>query len=331
MFNKNVLRKGVIVAIIAQVFILAFMAGKRETIVATGKTLYLRSAPIDPRDPFRGDFVRLRYGINSIHQSQYQGVRPFEELNAGQVLYTALKHGADDVYSFDYLTDQQPKNATFIRARVNTTWSFMRSRNGFINLKYGIEQYFVEQGKGKAMEDTLGTRDALQIPVEMRLAVGGDGTAVITDHRWSKLGIQLAFIQPAPERRDPNDAIVSPIISITMQNVSQQPLTLAHLADDCSFSLVHYNNSSYKENADRGCTINTQLPDTTILQPDESKTIQIDFSETRWHVDTEGEHVETGSLLGWHQFRIVYTAPSVDGTWQGTMQTPLFSGNGRVD
>jgi uncharacterized membrane-anchored protein len=42
------------------------MAAEREYIVLTGKTVYLRTAPIDPNDPFRGQFVRLNYEISTI-------------------------------------------------------------------------------------------------------------------------------------------------------------------------------------------------------------------------------------------------------------------------
>ena len=41
-----------------QIVLLAFMAGEREWVARTGTPVVLRTAPIDPRDPMRGDYVR---------------------------------------------------------------------------------------------------------------------------------------------------------------------------------------------------------------------------------------------------------------------------------
>jgi uncharacterized membrane-anchored protein len=51
----------IILAVILQLVVLAYMAGEREYILRRGKVIYLRTAPIDPRDLFRGDYVRLNY------------------------------------------------------------------------------------------------------------------------------------------------------------------------------------------------------------------------------------------------------------------------------
>ena len=59
-------RKLVLLFVVAQVLVLAFMAGKREFIVHAGERIHLRTAPVDPRDLFRGDFVRLNYEVSSV-------------------------------------------------------------------------------------------------------------------------------------------------------------------------------------------------------------------------------------------------------------------------
>ncbi|MFA6177031.1 MAG: GDYXXLXY domain-containing protein, partial [Phycisphaerae bacterium] len=56
----------IIFVVILQVILLAYMAGQRENVLRTGKTIYLRTVPIDPRDLFRGDYVRLQYEISNI-------------------------------------------------------------------------------------------------------------------------------------------------------------------------------------------------------------------------------------------------------------------------
>jgi uncharacterized membrane-anchored protein len=50
-----------VAVVVMQVAMLGFMAGEREWIAKMGTRISLRTAPIDPRDPMRGDYVRLDY------------------------------------------------------------------------------------------------------------------------------------------------------------------------------------------------------------------------------------------------------------------------------
>lgn len=342
LLNKLALRKLVIVAIAGQILVLAYMAGKREYIQASGEQIYLRSAPIDPRDPFRGDFVRLRYDINTIHQSSYRGIAELQDLSEGAVLYAVLKPGYQDVYTFDHLTDRKPTGAKFIKGRLNRDWSFgpLRGENQ-VNVKYGIEQYFVQQGKGKDMEAKLGERDTLQIPVEMRMSLGGDGTAVITGHRWSQLGIHLELIRVSQPRANENEPVVSPIAKITLQNVSENALTLPIPADNCALSLIRRERTIYEEQADQGCDpALTNEIEPVVLNPDETYSVELDFSDPRWHILHEGKRMEMAAIDDWQQFRVVINIPQVDGAttgsteapvWSGELETPMFTVSGRID
>ena len=56
----------VVAAIVIQFAVLGWMAGQREWIVRTGPSVWLCTAPVDPRDPFRGDYVTLGYEISTI-------------------------------------------------------------------------------------------------------------------------------------------------------------------------------------------------------------------------------------------------------------------------
>ena len=70
----------VILAVILQLIVLAYMAGEREYVLRNGKVIHLRTAPIDPRDLFRGDYVRLNYEISRIPVSRLKGVDSAGEL-----------------------------------------------------------------------------------------------------------------------------------------------------------------------------------------------------------------------------------------------------------
>jgi uncharacterized membrane-anchored protein len=63
--------KLIIAAIFVQVLVLGWMAGEREWIVRTAPTVWLRTAPVDPQDLFRGEYVRLNYDISTIPADRF--------------------------------------------------------------------------------------------------------------------------------------------------------------------------------------------------------------------------------------------------------------------
>jgi hypothetical protein len=104
-------------------------------------------------------------------------------------------------------------------------------------LHYGIEAYFVQQGKGREIENRLGTRNQIQIPLEMQIAVGGNGKAVIKGHRWSPLGIGLQILRTVPANPQLQPGPASAKVALTLANASDAPLALVGLPEACSFSL----------------------------------------------------------------------------------------------
>jgi len=332
MLNKTVVRKLVVAAIVAQIAVLLFMASKRETIIATGEEIYLRSAPIDPRDPFRGDFVRLSYELNRIPNQYYQGEKELASLHRDTVLYTVLQHEENNVYRLNYFTETKPHNAIYIKGRLNNRRQFQSVSKQFTNIKYGIEQYYVQQGKSLEMEKRMGNRGTLQIPLEMQVAIGSDGTPVIKGHRWSQLGMQLEFVRSTNPRRSEGQAPISPIINMTLANVSNQPLNIANNAENCAFSLILVDNDHYEENVDSGCSrSNAENFEAIHLQPGEEYSVELDFSLPRWHVDFEGMRVEVGAIEDWRRYRLRYRPAITEGLWLGTLDSPLFNTNGRTD
>ncbi|MFL0804312.1 MAG: GDYXXLXY domain-containing protein [Agarilytica sp.] len=333
MITKPYLRKLLVLVIVAQLAVLAFMAIKREVILAYGDTVYLRSAPIDPRDPFRGDFVRLEYGINRIFKTQYQGAVPFSDLKRGASVFAVLEPMHDDVYVPMHYTDTKPESGLFIKGRVTSRHRYRWADRKYIDAKFGIEQYFVQQGKGKDMEKRLGSRDGLQIPAEMKIALGSDGTGVIQDYRWSTLGIQLSFKRTTSRGADGGGDVMSPIVEVRFQNVSAAPISFVSYDNECSFSLRAANRYEFSEPLDAGCSHEQkQSIKRVLLAPDASHVVSIDFAQPRWHLLNEhGERVEMASLDLSSRYRLRYTAPQADTAWQGFIDTPAFRPSGNID
>jgi uncharacterized membrane-anchored protein len=146
--ERSVLVAGVAIQV---VFLLVMMVRPLITL-STGDTILLRVAPVDPRDLFRGDYVTLSYTIsrpnmntNNAWQSNWERMRQME----GKTIYVLLEPEADGKHwqSIGSQLDQ-PSAGKFIRGTVEG--------NGLI--RFGIEQYFVEEGRGHDYENAVRER-----------------------------------------------------------------------------------------------------------------------------------------------------------------------------
>ncbi|MFA4943482.1 MAG: GDYXXLXY domain-containing protein [Lentisphaeria bacterium] len=279
-------------AVALQLLVLAWMAGEREWIIRTGRTVWLRTAPIDPRDLFRGDYVRLAYEAGSLPERQQSrklqlAVAGLRGTRRELPLYVTLREPAtpDGVAHAVAAGLERPTAGLFLKGR----WR----PHGWPNaIQYGIESYFVEQGKGRALERGRpeGIPDDVQVPLEMRVALGRDGTAVLTGHhRWGGMGIGLR-IGAIPEAEKAT-AIVRPL-QVTFRNTSAQPQALLLPADLRTLRLVS------SPNRWRGGEDEAEIPraapatppppftdaDVALLAPGEARTVSIPLAEPAWRV-----------------------------------------------
>jgi len=343
---RPMIRYFVPLAVLAQLLVLAWMAGEREWILRNGQVVFLRTAPIDPRDLFRGDFVRLQYEINSV---RLEGIDPAAPATAGErkrheVMYTRLQPAGEGLYEAAGTGTKQPTEGVFLRGRTEDQWRLGWRGAGHTFVKYGIEQLFVEQGSGKAIEERRGTRDGLQVPMEVEVAVGSSGTAVIRGYRWSRLGMKLEMLRrPAPRQRNAPSppGPLSPKVRVTLVNATDGSIAVVDFADHCAFHLVpvEWAPVTARSPAAQSCdTVKAAAADVVDLAPGQAHSVELDLSEPRWHVLKDGKPVEIGALEGLAQFRIEYRAPEpgalpaeAKNVWRGRMASQSFNANGIVD
>jgi uncharacterized membrane-anchored protein len=296
----------VIIVIACQVLVLAFMAGKREYIAVSGRTVHLRTAPIDPRDMFRGDYVKLRYDLSTVPYSKADPdvVEQFKTNRTGTEVYAALREGEDGLAELAYLSLNRPQG-------LFAAYNDQIASGGGLPVVYGIESYFVEQGKGLVMERMRGSRNTVQIPMEMELAVAGDGTAVLQGHRWSRLGLGIEMLTSRQTGTVPRKK--SAQFRITFKNNTEKPLALVNMPGYC---------------------------DVVTLEPDATGFVEIDLSDPDWLVNFQGKAQEPGELQWQERFRIVYQPPDAAAcahlreanlVWHGRMSTAAFHGRGNID
>ena len=164
------LKRLFIVVIAIQIVFLFGLVGYRETILALGRTAVLRTVPVDPRDLFKGEYVTLRYEISTLGRTDVsQGSkrhRLLGEISEGDTVYVALSNIDGDDSSLDVQTGE-PSGRTdlFIEGQVDTR------NNDVITVEYGIEQYFVSEGRGLEIERAD--------DVNVRIKITRSGIAVI--------------------------------------------------------------------------------------------------------------------------------------------------------
>ena len=333
----------ILLAVAAQLLVLGWMAAEREWILRTGEVIYLRTAPIDPRDLFRGDFVRLHYEINSVRA---EGRDPKSAASfpsaRHEVMYTRLQPAGEGLFEAAGTSSIRPTGGVFIRGRSEDSWRFGARAASLSVVKYGIEQLYIEQGSGKAIEDRRGRRNGLQVPMEVEVAIDGSGTAVIRGYRWSRLGMKLEMLRQ-PERRN-RDAVppagpLSPKVRVTLANVSEAPLAIVDPADHCAFYLVPVQWLPLQPVATNSSTchaVKVTAADVITLAAGETHSVNLDLSAPRWHVLKDGQPVEIGALPGFEQFRIEYRASAAEalqatGIWRGRMASQAFNANGVID
>jgi len=158
---KTKARLGFILIILFQVLILAGWTVYNEVSIATGTDVVLQTAPIDPFDPFRGEYVRLSYDI-----SRLQGVLGTAGYQYGDKVYVRLEQDGE-VWKATGVSKSKPSNwDVFIAGEVESRFTTQTV------VTYGIESYFVPQGKGMEIQNA---RD-----IKVRVSINHSGQGFIT-------------------------------------------------------------------------------------------------------------------------------------------------------
>ncbi len=142
------------IAVFWLIIIVGFIAIKEYT-SQTGKEVILKTRPVDPRDLFRGDYVTLNYEIGSVDVSNF---------NDGDTVYVGLQVD-ENGYGDSTGAYRNPPEGLFIKGKVK------KSPFGRSNVVFGIESYFVPEGKGWVIERNRN--------LEGKVAIDKSGNAVL--------------------------------------------------------------------------------------------------------------------------------------------------------
>ncbi|MBY4607202.1 GDYXXLXY domain-containing protein [Rhizobium sp. 9T] len=170
--GKGYLLSAVIVAGL-QTIILGTIIQSRASILSNGAEVLLKTAPVDPRDFLRGDYVVLNYDISTVPVQTVSGGIPAEP--GERTLWVRLKKQADGFWtvtesSFHAL----PPQPETVILRSQPFYGGGLAAGDSLRVEYGIERYYVPEGQGKPLEEA---RNDGSVAIAVR--VSADGRAQI--------------------------------------------------------------------------------------------------------------------------------------------------------
>ena len=275
---------------IAQVALLVFMAGEREWVLHTGRTVVVHAEPVDPTDPMRGAYVRLAHRLSEVPKAlcsddlagwfaERDDVWRYRESLRDRVVYAGLRiddRGAAQLVS---LSASRPESGLFVRGRVDLVEA------DFIRVRYGIEALFMEKRRAQQLEESM-AKDKAGVPLELEVAVSPRGIAVVRGHQWAPLGLTFSWVRPPSEekssrRPQPTGALVR------FKNHSDRPLAIVDRPGGRSLRLMSERRWGFDN--DHWVGERTPVPpaspdDVVVLQPGQVREIAVDLTAPEWWV-----------------------------------------------
>ncbi|RWZ55185.1 hypothetical protein EQV77_11075 [Halobacillus fulvus] len=137
-----------------QFLFLVIMSAGYYAMDAFGETIRLETAPVDPRDPFYGDYVTLAYEVEQVPESMWQGE---EEVESGQQVFLVVEPNEEGVYELQSASDRKPEtegDEVALEARLNWHDEFGRT----YQVDLGLNRYYIEENTGERFESGMDNR-----------------------------------------------------------------------------------------------------------------------------------------------------------------------------
>jgi uncharacterized membrane-anchored protein len=136
---------------LVQTGVLGAMVLDRVRLIKTGREITLPIIPVDPRDVFRGEYVRLGYEVGTVPAQLLDGPAP----RRNRAFYVVLEKGEGGAWKPVKVSRAMPletgADRIVLKARSRWDWP-ARTTEQKVNVRYGIESYFVPEGEGRRLE-----------------------------------------------------------------------------------------------------------------------------------------------------------------------------------
>jgi uncharacterized membrane-anchored protein len=154
----------------------------------TGRVVLMKAVPVDPRDLFRGEYVRLSTPANSLIVAQ----RPASSLSngagvpvvgqwwdnaegerdrqmRGSLVYVQLAPAEGAEYNAGTISRTPVEGAVNLRGRIRS------AAGGTMRVDYGLDAFYMQEGTARPVEDAIRANRNVQ----MEVAIAASGRARI--------------------------------------------------------------------------------------------------------------------------------------------------------
>lgn len=151
-----------ILVVALQVAVLLVMIGMKWSTLAWGEKILLQTAPVDPWDFFRGDYVILNYEISRLDLSNIPADK--QEYRNNETIYVTLGQKGK-YWHATAVASRRPEKGLAIKGVVRSAYQEGPTGSYMVEVDYGINSYYVPQHEGKWIEGQRSTLDA-QVSVD---------------------------------------------------------------------------------------------------------------------------------------------------------------------
>lgn len=182
---------------LAQLALPAWMIIDRERVLTEGTVFKFRTAPVDPRDPFRGEYVVLGFDAetgtwpNPFPADQHEGTAyaVIEVSKGSGFAYIASVHA------------ERPTDGVYLPVGVKF-WGWEESTEQLTNVSLPFDRFYLEEGEGPRTEALMrlqGTfgNSSHQLPTYATVRIL-DGASVIEDLVIDGRSVQEWMQEAAP-------------------------------------------------------------------------------------------------------------------------------------
>lgn len=150
--NKQTINKFLIIAaVLLQVILLFSIQIRKEISLRSGKIIIVKIIPVDPRSVFRGDYINLNYEFSRLDLNKVKHDKAY--FSRGQKVFVKLSK-TDDEWKAIQVSGKYFRDVGVNEMTLAGSISGWPSKDA-VNIVYGIESYFVPEGKGKYIEGKI--------------------------------------------------------------------------------------------------------------------------------------------------------------------------------
>lgn len=151
----------------------------------TGEVVRMKVQPVDPRDLFRGEFVRLSTPANRLVMGEkpatpseitepihvrgagdWSGADPgYRNVPRGTVIHVQLEPDAAGEFQAVSISPEPVAGARNLRGRVSS-WD-----SGVLVVNYGLDAFFMQEGAARPIEDAI--RAGRNVQMDVAIAASG--------------------------------------------------------------------------------------------------------------------------------------------------------------